>query len=488
MSRSEDAADWGTVVSLILGVKKWEQHELAREAGIDPRMISRYELGKESPSPETMRKLMRAAVLPVDWLPALFDIARTLRRFAESGGTAPSAADLASGLDRLVAASAQIASASAGLDLAAVLDRSAPMSEEEERRLAAEFWKELEAASPHERRLLVEATWDYQGRALVLEACAASERAAASDPSAALELAELALAIARRTPAGEERASLEGRAYAFQGNARRVAGQLPIADESFSRSRRLRSQCANALPCEEAYLLDLEASLRRDQRRFSEALSLHEGALAVAPAHQRAAILLNKSKLHIELQEYETALETLQEAETAISPETPPRIVFGITFNTAGSLCQLNRHAEAGRLLPGIRALAVALGNVLDLVRLRWLEGMAASGLGRNEEARTALEEARKAFAEHEIEYDRAQVSLELTVLYLEAGESTRARDLAREALEIFERQEVPREMLAALTVFYQATEQQRATAELARRLLAYLERARREPELKFEG
>lgn len=134
-----------------------------------------------------------------------------------------------------------------------------------------------------------------------------------------------------------------------------------------------------------------------------------------------------------------------------------------------------------------LRAVAVALGNALDLVRLRWLEGMAASGLGKTEEAVTALEDARQAFAEHRIEYDRAQVSLELTVLYLEAGESIRARDLAREALEIFQRQDVPREMIAALTVFYQATEQQRATADLARRLLAYLDRVRREPELKFE-
>ena len=200
------------------------------------------------------------------------------------------------------------------------------------------------------------------------------------------------------------------------------------------------------------------------------------------------AILLNRSKLHIELQEYETVLETLQEAEAAITPETPPRVVFGITFNTASTLCQLNRHAEARRMLHGARAVAVALGNALDLIRLRWVEGMVAIGLGKTDEARAALEDARQAFAEHGIEYDRAQVSLELTVLYLEAGESTRARDLAREALEIFERQEVPREMLAALTVFCQATEQQRATAELARRLLAYLERARREPELKFEG
>ena len=267
MPKNEDAADWGTVVSLFLGVKKWKHQALADAAGIDLRMISRYELGNESPSPETLRKLARAVPLPADWLPVLFEIARTLRQWSESGGTTPAASDLASGLERLVAASAQLASAPAALDLAAELGRSDVSSAEEARRLAAELWRELEEASPHERQLLVEATWDYQGKALVIEACAASERAAASKPGLALELAELAVAIAQRTPASEERTYLEGRAYAYQGNARRVAGQLPAADESFSRSRHLRSQCANqALPSEEAYLLDMEASLRRAQR------------------------------------------------------------------------------------------------------------------------------------------------------------------------------------------------------------------------------
>lgn len=488
MPKNDDAADWGTVVSLFLAVKKWKHQALADAAGIDPRMISRYELGNESPSPETLRKLADALPLPADWLPLLFEIARTVRQRAESGGAAPAVEDLTSGLERLVAASSQLASAPARLDLAVTLGRSG-VSDEEERRLAAELWKELEGASPHERRLLVEATWDYQGRAVVGEACAASERAAASDPRRALELAELALTIARRTPAGEERAFLEGRVLAFEGNARRVASQRAAAEDSFSRSRHLRDQCATiAPPGEEAQLLDLEASLRRDQLRLSEALSLHEAALAVAQPQQLAMILLNKSIAFNHLQDYEAALQALQGAQAAVTPEIEPRISLGIMNNTAATYCRLRRYTEAAGLLPRARVMARALGNDLDIARLCWVEGRTAIGLARRSEARAALEHAAHTFAEHEIDEDRGLVSLELTDLYLDAGELDRARDLAREALEIFERQEVPHEMLSALKVFYQAAEKQRATPDLARRLLAYLDRTRHEPGLKFEG
>jgi tetratricopeptide (TPR) repeat protein len=303
------------------------------------------------------------------------------------------------------------------------------------------------------------------------------------------KLAELTLRVAQRTPGSEERAYLEGCAYAVLGNGRRVAGQLPAAGEAFLTSRRLRAEgAAAAAPCDESHALDLEASLCRAQRRFPEALALHKQALAAAPPEARASILLNTSKVHEELCDHEAALSALREAASALCADCEPRFPLVLRFNIAGNLHHLNRDAEAEQMLPEIRALAEPLGNALDLVRLRWLEAWIGGGLGRSAEARTALEEVRQAFLDHQIEYDRALVSLELAVYLLEAGESARARDLAREALEIFERQQVPRETLAALTVFHQATEQERATAELARRLLRYLDRARSEPELRFEG
>ena len=54
--------------------------------------------------------------------------------------------------------------------------------------------------------------------------------------------------------------------------------------------------------------------------------------------------------------------------------------------------------------------------------------------------------------------------------------------------LAIFRAQKVPPRGALALGVFHRAVEAQRAGAELARRLGEYLEKARRDPRLKFKA
>jgi hypothetical protein len=60
-------------------------------------------------------------------------------------------------------------------------------------------------------------------------------------------------------------------------------------------------------------------------------------------------------------------------------------------------------------------------------------------------------------------------------------------RQLATGMAWIFASHDVHREALAALSLFCQAVEREVATAQLARRVLAYLERARGDPGLRFE-
>lgn len=93
----------------------------------------------------------------------------------------------------------------------------------------------------------------------------------------------------------------------------------------------------------------------------------------------------------------------------------------------------------------------------------------------------------REALAARGIAFDTAQVSLELSAFYLEAGRTARVRELAAEAVAVFARQDNHREALAALQLFLAAAEKDRATAALAQRLLAYLRRAEHDPALRFE-
>ena len=74
-----------------------------------------------------------------------------------------------------------------------------------------------------------------------------------------------------------------------------------------------------------------------------------------------------------------------------------------------------------------------------------------AAGLERREEALPALEQVRRYFTTEQIAYDAALASLEVAVLYLEAGRTGEVRTLAEEMLWIFKAQGVHREALAAL-------------------------------------
>jgi tetratricopeptide (TPR) repeat protein len=185
--------------------------------------------------------------------------------------------------------------------------------------------------------------------------------------------------------------------------------------------------------------------------------------------------------------DHELAIATLTQAAQHVDVRREPRLGFALQANLALNLCRLNRFTEAEDLLLKARRVAVQLGYGLDLVRLRGLEGVAAAGLGRAEEAIVALSQARSELASRGITYDAALVTMELAVVYLDSERHPEVKVLARQMAPIFQVQGVHREALAALQLFRDAVEKEEATADLARRLVDYLHRARYVPSLRFQ-
>jgi hypothetical protein len=102
------------------------------------------------------------------------------------------------------------------------------------------LWQRLSGYSPGQRLAVVREGREFQNAALCVLVCEESVRVAADLPAPALDLAELAVEIAPLVAAPEPwRRRLEGYAWAFLGNARRVACKPGAADEAFSRSARL---------------------------------------------------------------------------------------------------------------------------------------------------------------------------------------------------------------------------------------------------------
>ncbi|HSG39182.1 MAG TPA: hypothetical protein VLE27_06055 [Thermoanaerobaculia bacterium] len=84
------------------------------------------------------------------------------------------------------------------------------------------------------------------------------------------------------------------------------------------------------------------------------------------------------------------------------------------------------------------------------------------------------------------MDYDVALALLEEATLLLNASHLDEVKALTGELKAVFKSKGVHREALAALRLFQQAVERQEATAELARRVLSYLFRARHDQGLRF--
>ena len=492
--------DLGLAVTLLRTACCLRQEDLARVLGQHQSRVSRIERGAKVFSVESMERQVAAMDLPPWTVNTALAFLQEVRAARSGGGRAWQAAER--GGQPLVGAGVRPASVLAREAARRITgegrgssqpEREAVRAPSATRRRAEGLWIRLLPYEAGERRAVVRVAAEFQGWALCERVCAESVQAAAHDAAAALELSELAVEIARRAP-GEEpwRRRLEGYALAFRANALRVTGRLGAAGEAFEHALAVWESGApvDPAPLDGTRVLDLEASLRREQRRLDLALALLDRALAEHPTGPAAArLLLNRAHTLEELGDYEGAVVTLYQAAPQIDSQREPRLALILRQQLAWDLCLLGRAAEGEEQIVEARALAEGLGNHLDFVRVRGVEAVVAAGVGRREEAFAAFEEVRSRFAELGMSYDAALATLQLAVLYAaEGGRSAEVKALAAEAAPIFEAEGIPAEARKALVVFARAAAEERVTVELARAVAGFVERVRREPGARVEG
>jgi transcriptional regulator with XRE-family HTH domain len=473
----------------------WTQTRLAQALGLPKESISQYERGTKSLTRERLDFLVEPLAPPeaVDVLLFAHGLI-----FPEPGKEAPSPVALTPEerrrIDRAVMAAGWTAGRIAAESLRIELSRRKKREKMEAARLEAqELWARLKAVTRQDRRDMVAALPELWSWALAQRVSHESERMAAHKVEEALELADLALAIAERVP-GEKswRSRVEGYCWAHVANARRVANNLSGADEAFARAWDLWRAGAESDPdlLAEWRLFDLEASLRRDERHFSESLKLLDLARAACGGDPLATgrILLKREHVFEQMGDIQNAVATQAEAAPFIEVSGDTRHIFLFRFKSANHLCHLERYEEAAKLLPQVREMAVQQANELDLIRLVWLESKVAAGQGRKQEAIVGLEQVGRDFTGRELPYDAALSSLDLSVLWLNVGRTAKVRELAVTMSWIFKAKRIDREALAALRLFCDAARQESATVELARRVIADIEQARRSAPPFCEG
>jgi tetratricopeptide (TPR) repeat protein/DNA-binding XRE family transcriptional regulator len=510
---SQIDSDFGLSLAVLRVGRGWSQADLARASGVPASSISQYESGKKLPELASLMRMLSAMGYGFSDLDRarMFVLESRLRQSSpeaqptveagscgHSGSLAQQIASMASEAGAAVSRLMEAISLIVRHHPCASPERdsrdsagTAPPSPED-RTKATVLWRRLQSYTPPVQEALVREAREFQNWALCEHLCLESRRRASSDAAMAVQLGKLAVQVAELVP-GEEswRFRLRGYALAFLANAFRVQGDLRSAEETFGKSDELweaGAACKITL-LEKSRLLGLKASLYRSQRRLTESLEILDRALeADRQGALTGYLLLKRAKTLEEMGDLEAALRSLEQAESSIDEAREPKLLVWLQHNRADYLSKLGRYAEAEPLLPMVRSAYSRFGDELNMARLRWVEGRIADGLGRARQAIEILSQVRGDFASRGMDYDTALVSLELATIFAREGRADSVKALARHMAPIFQTQGVHREALAALTLFRQAAESEKVTADWVRDLLEFLYLARLDPKLRFEA
>lgn len=324
---------------------------------------------------------------------------------------------------------------------------------------------------------------------------AESREAWADDPARAVELADLSLFLAEHLDVqvyGEGLvADTRALAWAYLGNALRIASDLRGAERALDRAEGLYRRFEGDL-LTEAEILGFRASLRNTQGRFDEAADLLDRSCRLyreaGDRHQGGRTLILKGMVVGDGGRLREAIRLLRRGLARIDADREPRLVLAARHNLIWFLNDLGRHQDALAALEQSRHLYLEVGNRMHLVRLRWLEGRIALGLGRLDVAERSLSLTREAFLEQGISFDAALASLDLAMVHARRGDTPAVKRIVSEIVPIFQACQVHPEAVAALLLFREASEAERVAAGFLDRMTSYLRRSRRNPELRFEG
>lgn len=360
-----------------------------------------------------------------------------------------------------------------------------------ERRVATRQVRDLLARPSAERCRTVLESGELRGLALAEALVEESRNRLPGHPDQSLACAQLAKLVLLHSDLSSYSIQLYSLAMSRMANAMRVTGRLVEASEIFCDARFLLAAEGSGDRSLMAEIDTLEGSLRRDQRRFAEAVSLLRRAEFAyrsegMPPHA-ARSLIKLAGVHRELDEFDRAVQSCHDALDLLATEDEPRLAFYARHNLAHALCDAGRPREAREALAENQAVLRLNDDPLSRLRVCWLEGKIARELREDEAAEAYLLTARHGFRSHGIAYDMALASLDLAILYTWQRRTGEVRRLAAEMVSVFEEHEIHREATAALILFRDAAELDRVTSELLAELATFLRHTQRDPSLEFQ-
>jgi tetratricopeptide (TPR) repeat protein len=295
-----------------------------------------------------------------------------------------------------------------------------------------------------------------------------------SSPKHCLLLAELAHAVGEATARCGSLDSLELRAEALAvlGNARKIAGDFSGAEDALLAAERLEpAHC----PLIEAQRLEFLASLRTRQSRFPEAIEALKRAVLTrhefgdVPAYVGTLIQLAIA-LH-EFGEADAALRVIIRADRLIDHDVNPRLALIARHYGALILADSGQPHGALTALNRIEWLYAAVRDPLMLLRRQWVHARIAGMLGGDMDslAEEGFRNARESFQLLNMNYEAAEITLELARLHAERDRLDLVASDLRDCLPIFDALGIERESLAGRMLLNEVGERAAAVTLLQR-------------------
>jgi tetratricopeptide (TPR) repeat protein len=308
-------------------------------------------------------------------------------------------------------------------------------------------------------------------------------------------LADLAVSLVERLAPeryGEPLVNdLRARSWTCAGEVLRNLADLRAAEEALARADDFLAR-GTGDDLEEAGLLEATAALLRDRQKTPEAHRLIDEAIDIyrryRDLHLVGRAFVQKGTTCAAAQDLDAAIRWFRKGLGLLDSTRERRLELSARLSLMLSLHESGHHHEAWFLLKASRSEIQSHGGELLRLRLVWLEGKIQLALGAPGDAERSLAEACQGFAAQGVGFDAAAASLDLALLYAAQGRSGEMRRLAEEMLAISAARDLHREALAALIVFQQAVRMDRASAELLLEIRTYLQRARKDPTLRFEA
>lgn len=303
------------------------------------------------------------------------------------------------------------------------------------------------------------------------------------DAAGAAEVAELALAVAQRVdPAycgASLLASLQGRAWAYLGNARRLGGALAAAGEAFARAQAL-VDVGSGDPLERAEVATLRATLEAQQGQPALAATLFDRAShiyrALGETHLLGRTLLEKSAAPLGLHDV-ACLALLREGLSLVDERQVPRLAAAAYHRLVADLVEAGLAGEALLYLQKAQGLCRNLNDRVGLLRLLRLEGKIAEALERPEEAERLLLEAWMGLVAERLGQDATVATLDVARFYARAGRTGEGRLFAARLAPLFRANDLDRRAIPALLVLRRSLETEHASPEFLTELDRYLRR-----------